>query len=116
MNPPTGNKQGTRRPRRPARGLLIASAMSLGLLGLAGCGSDSGGGDGGATSAEITKSQNELAALGCYDFPADGEYGPHTEDAIRSFQEASDLDVDGELDSETRSAISAAAEAGTTVC
>jgi hypothetical protein len=49
----------------------------------------------------ISGAQARLANLGYYVGAIDGEMGPMTEAALRSFQEDSDLDATGELDDAT---------------
>lgn len=44
----------------------------------------------------VTQIQNQLIELGLYPGPADGNYGPITADAIRSYQKANNLEVTGE--------------------
>lgn len=69
-----------------------------------------------ATTEEVIAVQTALETVGCYPYPADGEYGPHTAAAVKAFQSASGLADDGALSEETNSALEAAAAAGTTVC
>lgn len=69
-----------------------------------------------ATPEEITAAQTALEAVGCYPYPSDGQYGPHTAEAVKAFQAASGLTNDGALTAETSAALTAAAAAGTTVC
>ena len=69
-----------------------------------------------ATLEEITSAQTALKAVGCYEFPADGAYGPHTAKAVKAFQAASGLPEDGVLDDATSAALEAAAAAKTPVC
>jgi hypothetical protein len=46
-------------------------------------------------NALIAQVQEQLMRLGLYPGPADGRIGPQTEDAIRSYQSASNIAVDG---------------------
>lgn len=52
--------------------------------------------------------QTDLAALGFYDAEIDGDFGAATEAAVRTFQKASDLLVDGWAGDATMTAIAAA--------
>ncbi len=45
----------------------------------------------------ISKTQNELMRRGLYPGPVDGVMGPMTENAIKSFQKAANIDVTGEV-------------------
>lgn len=72
--------------------------------------------DAGATPEQISAGQTALAAVGCYNGPVDGVYGPQTEQAVRDFQAAKGLTVDGIFGPETRSAIEQSLAAGETVC
>ncbi len=45
--------------------------------------------------------QQELKARGLYDYPATGELGPRTKQALMKFQEREGLVKTGELDEET---------------
>jgi murein L,D-transpeptidase YcbB/YkuD len=49
--------------------------------------------------------QRQLIALGFEPGPVDGRYGPHTTEAVKRFQHAYDLRVDGVADSLTRRAL-----------
>jgi hypothetical protein len=51
--------------------------------------------------------QQRLAALGYGPGPLDGEYGPATERAVRAFQTAAGIEVDGVVGPETRAALAA---------
>lgn len=55
--------------------------------------------------------QQELAALGYYDGPVDGIYGPKTAEAVRAFQRDAGITVDGEYGPETAGALAEALEA-----
>ncbi len=58
-------------------------------------------GDQGSDVAEI---QGRLASLG-YDVAADGEFGPATAEAVKAFQSANGLEVDGLVGSDTYAAL-----------
>ena len=58
-------------------------------------------GDQGSDVAEI---QGELASLG-YDVTADGDFGPATAEAVKSFQNSSGLDADGLVGASTYEAL-----------
>jgi peptidoglycan hydrolase-like protein with peptidoglycan-binding domain len=49
--------------------------------------------------------QRQLTALGFEPGPVDGRYGPHTTEAVKRFQQAYDLRVDGVVDPLTRRAL-----------
>lgn len=49
----------------------------------------------GAKGAEVAKVQSRLKALGFLNGLADGDFGPATENAVKAFQEANNLDVNG---------------------
>ena len=60
--------------------------------------------------------QKALADVGCYTGPVDGVYGPVTDAAIRSFQQAKGLTVDGVVGPQTLAALQEAQAAGKPVC
>lgn len=60
--------------------------------------------------------QQELADVGCHPGAVDGIMGPNTDEAIRAFQEAAGLEVDGELGPETEAALTKDAAEGKQVC
>jgi hypothetical protein len=70
----------------------------------------------GATPEQISAGQEALQAVGCYTGAIDGKYGPLTDEAIREFQRASDIAVDGIFGPATLAALEAAVAAGETVC
>ena len=57
------------------------------------------------TGPDVLAVQRRLAALGFDPGPLDGEYGPATEHAVREFQEAAGIEVDGIVGPETRAAL-----------
>jgi peptidoglycan hydrolase-like protein with peptidoglycan-binding domain len=108
--------------RHPARTTIVALA-AVALLAAAGCGdddSDDAGSttttSGAAAASAIRGLQSELDTLGCDAGPTDGELGPDTEAAIRRFQAAADLAVDGIVGVDTRNALSEAARRGAPDC
>lgn len=56
----------------------------------------SGSSHGGAASPLVARTQRGLARLGYDPGPADGRYGPRTAAAIRAYQAANGLPVDGQ--------------------
>ena len=69
-----------------------------------------------ASSDVLKKWQTDLNAVGCSAGPVDGIEGGETEAAIRAFQAASGLTVDGLLGPQTQAALAKAAAAGKKVC
>jgi peptidoglycan hydrolase-like protein with peptidoglycan-binding domain len=69
-----------------------------------------------ATAEQLSTYQADLEAVGCFSGPEDGELSTKTEAAIKEFQEAVGLDVDGQLSDETKKELEEAAAAGETVC
>jgi hypothetical protein len=59
----------------------------------------------GDTGTEVTTLQNELTALGYSPGKADGAYGPATEQAVKNFQTAKGLTVDGIVGPKTLAAL-----------
>jgi hypothetical protein len=55
----------------------------------------------GAKGVEVSRIQDRLRALSFYRGPIDGDFGGGTESAVRAFQQARGLDVDGMVGSET---------------
>lgn len=49
----------------------------------------------GSTGAEVKKLQTTLATLGFYLLAVDGKYGPRTQEAVKAYQAANGLEVDG---------------------
>jgi peptidoglycan hydrolase-like protein with peptidoglycan-binding domain len=60
--------------------------------------------------------QGYLAKVGCYPGKIDGVTGPVTTRAVRAFQSASGLPVDGDYGAQTRTRLLAAVNGGTRVC
>jgi peptidoglycan hydrolase-like protein with peptidoglycan-binding domain len=52
-------------------------------------------GDGVGFGCESVRRVQELLTSNGYPVPADGEFGPGTETAVRAYQADNDLDVDG---------------------
>ena len=109
--------------RHPARTVVVALA-AVALLAAAGCGDDDPDDSGSTTttsssnapSSAIRQLQSELDALGCGAGATDGELGPETEAAIRQFQTAAGLTVDGIVGVTTRAALADAARSGSPNC
>jgi len=76
----------------------------------------SGGGSSGSDGNEVLTVQRELVSLNCNPGPLDGKLGPDTVRAIRFFQQTDGLTVDGIVGPQTRTALAAAADAGTPFC
>jgi Putative peptidoglycan binding domain len=74
------------------------------------------GGSSGSDGNDVLDLQRELNTLGCEAGPLDGELGPDTLGAIRRFQSAAGLSVDGIVGPNTRTALSNAAATGTPRC
>jgi peptidoglycan hydrolase-like protein with peptidoglycan-binding domain len=72
---------------------------------------------GGALSASVIRSlQTDLTTVGCYHGSIDGSIGPQTTQAIRNFQAASHLAVDGVYGPDTEGQLLAATRRGVRVC
>src|SRR5262249_37717308 len=71
--------------------------------------------NGGVTPQQIATAQKALADVGCYTGPIDGLYGPVTDAAIRNFQQAMGLTVDGVVGPQTLAALEQAQAAATPV-
>jgi peptidoglycan hydrolase-like protein with peptidoglycan-binding domain len=70
----------------------------------------------GLSAATVKGIQVALLALGCYSGAVDGIAGPATTRAIRSFQSADGLTVDGIYGTDTKAKLVAAVAAGKKVC
>lgn len=68
------------------------------------------------TTAEIQTMQQDLKKVGCYRGAVDGIIGPETTRAVKDFQSASHLTVDGVYGPNTEGLLTAAASAGATTC
>ena len=75
-----------------------------------------GGTTEGMSPEELEVWQTDLQIVGCYGGEIDGQNGPKTEAAVRSYQTAKGLTVDGALGPETEAALAEDAAAGNTVC
>ncbi|MFT3706041.1 MAG: peptidoglycan-binding protein [Archangium sp.] len=64
----------------------------------------------GTRSAAVKALQTQLAKLGQYKAPIDGQYGPVTKKAVAEFEAANGFRTDGVADGTTRDAIARAAE------
>jgi peptidoglycan hydrolase-like protein with peptidoglycan-binding domain len=68
------------------------------------------------STAAVSGMQMALASVGCYSGAVDGISGPATTHALRAFQAASGLTVDGAYGLQTKSKLLAAVSAGKRVC
>ena len=59
------------------------------------------------TTAAVVQLQKVMTALGYYDGPIDGSYGPATTDAVKKMQTAVGVTADGEYGPETHKALEA---------
>ena len=59
----------------------------------------------GSSGSSVTKLQNQLKACGWYDGSASGQYDSATESAVRAYQAAAGLAVDGQAGSQTQSSL-----------
>ena len=55
----------------------------------------------------IRQAQQQLKAMGLYEGPIDGRYGPETEQALRAYQGRHGLQVTGALTPETQKSLQA---------
>jgi peptidoglycan hydrolase-like protein with peptidoglycan-binding domain len=110
------------------------SALLLGAGVLAACGGSSSDTQSSSTSTtkarptgttgsnkpiprnDVKVMQVELLQLGCQPGPIDGQLGPDTTGAVRSFQAAAGLTVDGVVGSRTRAALTSASQTGSPKC
>ncbi len=69
-----------------------------------------------ATPEDLERWQADLIAVGCYSGAVDDTFGPQTEAAVRDFQGAAGLTVDGQLGPETEDALDSATNEGEIVC
>ncbi len=70
----------------------------------------------GLSAATVKTLQTQLASVGCYTGAVDGVIGSGTTQALRSFQSAAGLSVDGVYGSNTKAKLSSAAAAGSKIC
>jgi len=120
---------------RTAGKVTLATMLALTLGLLAACSSSSNDGSSGtsqgttagtataqnvstysASSDQLKKWQTDLNKVGCSAGPVDGIEGGETEAAIRAFQAASGLTVEGLLGPQTEAALTKAAAANKKVC
>lgn len=66
----------------------------------------------GSSGADVRALQEQLRAAG-YNIAADGIFGPATQNAVRAYQQANGLQVDGIVGNQTRSALSGGSAAQT---
>ena len=59
----------------------------------------------GSSGSSVTKLQNQLKACGWYDGSASGQFDSATESAVRAYQAAAGLAVDGQAGSQTQSSL-----------
>lgn len=69
-----------------------------------------------ASTDELEVWQKDLTLVGCWSGPADGVLGPQTEEAIKAFQQARGLTVDGKLGPVTERSLTEAVDANLVVC
>ncbi len=92
--------------------LVLAFALVVGAVAPAGATGTPSTSD----AAGIQELQRDLNALGCNAGTVDGTLGPNTVQAVRWFQTAAKLDVDGIVGPATTAALTRAAAAGTPTC
>lgn len=126
MEKPDHPGAGRHRTRTLRSWLVMAAAIAVTAGLVAGCSS-------GSTSPTTTTSttstaqaplttaalrilQTDLVKVGCYSGQVDGVDGPLTTAAVKAFQSASGLSVDGVYGSQTRLKLLAAVNAGKKVC
>jgi hypothetical protein len=114
----------------PVRTRSLAIALLAFALVAAACSSDDGAVSTGSTSSttnaqgastggdgnDVLDVQRELNTLGCEAGPLDGTLGPDTLGAIRRFQAAAGIAVDGIVGPQTRAALANASATGTPRC
>jgi peptidoglycan hydrolase-like protein with peptidoglycan-binding domain len=118
------------RDRRVRRSAIL---LCLGIIGVAAACSSSSTSGTTTTSSSSTSStshtgaatlsvsavkvlQQDLTKVGCYSGAVDGKLGPMTIRALRNFQAASHLTVDGVYGPNTEGVLAPAAQAGVRVC
>ncbi len=130
MSHPDTDRPSSRQPRRrlAPRAALVGLALAV-PLAAAGCSSSNSSATTTTTAASTTSTtssavqiakikalQVALAALGCYSGRIDGIQGSATAQAIRNFQKAAGLTVDGIYGAVTNSQALADVKAGKKVC
>lgn len=83
---------------------LLSLSLSLSILSVA---TEAMALQQGEKGCEVVLLQARLHAAGYYDGPIDGVFGPKTNAAVKRFQQAKGLSVDGVAGSRTRSALNA---------
>jgi Putative peptidoglycan binding domain len=106
--------------------LVVAAAIVVPAALVAGCSSSSSSPTTTTSTTSTTKApittaairvlQTDLVRVGCYSGQVDGVNGPLTIAAVKAFQKASGLSVDGVYGSQTRSKLIVAVNAGKKVC
>lgn len=99
-----------------AGGVVIVGLLLFILLSGDDASADDGDRHNETTAENLSTYQADLQAVGCWSGDTSGDLSTKTEAAIREFQEASGLDVDGQLSDETKEELQKAASDGTTVC
>lgn len=117
---------GGHRARTLRAWLMVAAAVAVPAAVLAGCSSSStspttttsttSAAKAPMTTAAIRVLQTDLVKVGCYSGQVDGVNGPLTIAAVKSFQRASGISVDGVYGSQTRLKLITAVDAGKNVC
>ncbi len=129
MRPATDRPSLRRRPRRLTPHLALVGVALTVPLAAAGCSSSSSSSTTTTTAASTTTTvpsavqtakikalQIALAALGCYSGAIDGVQGTATSQAIKNFQKAAGLTVDGIYGAVTDSTALADVKAGKKIC
>jgi hypothetical protein len=91
--PSTSTTPATPNTAPPASPVTLAAGETLSL---------------GASGEDVTKVQNALAAAGHDPGPVDGSFGPQTQAAVQSFQQAQGITADGIVGPETVKALNTA--------
>lgn len=110
---------------RPRRWMSVAIGLAVIPMVAAACSSSPSSSSSSTTStstssglsaATVKTLQTQLATVGCYTGAVDGVIGSGTTQALKSFQSATGLTVDGVYGSNTKAKLSSAAAAGSKVC